>query len=271
MAEGLAQRLAAVPGVVGVVLGGSRARGEHRPDSDTDLGVYYRGRLDVDALRALAAEVATEHDVYGPGDWGPWVDGGAWLTVDGRAVDWIYRDLDRVRAVWADCQAGRYTVERQAGHPLGFYSHAYAGELALCRVLADPTGELGELREQTLTYPAPLGDALVGGLWEAEFSIAGARKVPGDRVYVAGCMFRAVGVMAQALHGRAGRWTINEKGLVASAARLPLAPAGFGERAETALTDLDAASDLLDRVRVAVGDPPAGSPVGDAATGSPSP
>ncbi|MFD0593832.1 nucleotidyltransferase domain-containing protein [Catellatospora coxensis] len=123
----LAQRLRAVPGVVAVVLGGSRARGEHRPDSDTDLGLYYRGPLDVDALRSLAAQVATAHDVYRPGEWGPWVDGGGWLTVDGQAVDWIYRDLDRVRAVWDDCRAGRYTVERQVGHPLGFYSHAYAG------------------------------------------------------------------------------------------------------------------------------------------------
>ncbi|WP_155386906.1 nucleotidyltransferase domain-containing protein [Catellatospora paridis] len=251
----LAQRLLAVPGVVAVVLGGSRARGEHRPDSDTDLGLYYRGPLDVDALQALAVQVATAHDVYRPGEWGPWVDGGGWLTVDGRAVDWIYRDLDRVRAVWADCREGRYTVERQVGHPLGFYSHAYAGEVALCRVLADPTGEVSELREQTLDYPAALSDALVAALWEAEFSIVGARKVPQDRVYVAGCLFRAVGVMAQALHGRAGRWTVNEKGLVASAARLPIAPAGFAELAAAAVIDVDAATWLLAQVRAATGTP----------------
>lgn len=255
MEADLAQRLLAVPGVVAVVLGGSRARGEHRPDSDTDLGLYYRGPLDVDALQALAAQVATAHDVYRPGEWGPWVDGGGWLTVDGQAVDWIYRDLDRVRAVWADCREGRYTVERQVGHPLGFYSHAYAGEVALSRVLADPTGEVSELREQTLDYPAALGDALVGALWEAEFSIVGARKVPQDRVYVAGCLFRAVGVMAQALHGRAGRWTVNEKGIIASAARLPIAPAGFAELAETAVTDVDAAAGLLAQVRSATGTP----------------
>jgi predicted nucleotidyltransferase len=39
----LATELAALPGAVGVVLGGSRARGTQRPDSDWDLGVYYRG------------------------------------------------------------------------------------------------------------------------------------------------------------------------------------------------------------------------------------
>ncbi|MEU2631282.1 nucleotidyltransferase domain-containing protein, partial [Kitasatospora sp. NPDC007106] len=54
----LAAALAAVDGVVGVCLGGSRARGTHRPDSDTDLGLYYRGPLDTGALRELAARAA---------------------------------------------------------------------------------------------------------------------------------------------------------------------------------------------------------------------
>jgi hypothetical protein len=107
----LARRLVEVPGVVGVVLGGSRARGTHRPDSDVDLGLYYRGPLAVPHLRALAQEVTgTPTEVTEPGGWGPWVNGGGWLTVDGWRVDWIYRDLDRVRRVWRDCQAGRYEV-----------------------------------------------------------------------------------------------------------------------------------------------------------------
>jgi hypothetical protein len=249
----LVERLAVVPGVVAVVLGGSRSRGEHRPDSDTDLGIYYRGRLDIDQLRGLAAEVASKYEVFGLGDWGPWVNGGAWLTVDEHEVDWIYRDLDRVQRVWEDCRAGRFTIERQVGHPLGFYSHTYAGEVALCQVLTDPTGELTKLRDETRQYPGALGDALVDALWEAEFSIAGARKVPHDNVYVAGCLFRAIGVMAQALHGHARRWTINEKGIVASAARLPQAPDDFRQLAERAVTDLDLAADLLEAVRARLG------------------
>src|SRR5689334_4375233 len=99
--ENMAARLAEVPGVVGVLLGGSRARGEHQPDSDWDLGVYYRGHLDLAALRALAGPGV---DVASPGEWGPWVNGGAWLRVEGVPVDWILRDLDRVEQVWADCR-----------------------------------------------------------------------------------------------------------------------------------------------------------------------
>ncbi|MET9067051.1 nucleotidyltransferase domain-containing protein [Streptosporangium sandarakinum] len=78
--EELAGRMAEVPGVVAVVLGGSRARGTHRPDSDYDLGLYYRGELDVTALRALAVREAGERaELTAPGSWGPWVNGGGWL------------------------------------------------------------------------------------------------------------------------------------------------------------------------------------------------
>lgn len=147
-------------------------------------------------------------------------------------MDWIYRDLDRVERVWADCQAGRYEVGVQPGHPLGFYSHVYAGEVALCRVLADPTGHLTDLRAQTRRYPAALGDALVGGVWEADLmtQLAGYGVSGADPTYAAGCLFRAVGVACQALHGHARRWLINEKGMVASAAGLPAAPTDFAAR-----------------------------------------
>ena len=214
-----------------MALGGSRVRGEHRPDSDWDLGLYYPGELDVPALRAVAATVADDTDVAltAPGGWGPWVDGGGWLRIGGVAVDWIYRDLDRVHRVWADCRAGRYEVGVQAGHPLGFYSSAYVGEVALGQVLADPTGELARLREQTEDYPAALADALVAGGWEAGFLLTGAAKASagGDSGYVAGCLFRTVGVLAQVLHARAGRWLVNEKGMIAAAGRLPGAPPDF--------------------------------------------
>ncbi|NUS12043.1 MAG: nucleotidyltransferase domain-containing protein [Streptomyces sp.] len=230
----IAGRLGGVGGVVGVCLGGSRARGTARPDSDYDLGLYYRGELDTGALRELAAELTGEAvDVTEPGGWGPWVDGGAWLTVDGERVDWIYRVLDRVRRIWGDCREGRFEVGVQAGHPLGVYSHAYAGELALGRVLADPGGELAALKAEMAGYPDPLRDALVANArWEAPFILAGARKGAGrgDAFFVAGCLFRAVGLLVHALHADAGEWLVSEKGAVESAGGLPGAPAGFAAR-----------------------------------------
>ena len=234
----LAHRLIEVPGVVGVVLGGSRARGTHTPESDTDLGVYYREPLDVAGLDRLAKQVAGPGaTVTGPGGWGPWVDGGGWLRIDGHAVDWIYRDLDRVLAARADCEQGRYAFHQQAGHPLGFADFAYAGELALGRVLADPTGELAGVPRN---YPPKLSEALVDGLWEGDFLVALARKAVAraDSAYVAGCLFRLVGVCAHALHGAAGQWLINEKGAVAAAAALPGAPPRFRERVDEIFADV---------------------------------
>ncbi len=238
----LAHRVAEVPGVLGIVLGGSRARGSHAPDSDTDIGLYYRAPMDVDRLDEMAKSVSGPSAVVtAPGGWGPWVDGGGWLKIDGHPVDWIYRDLDRVRAVWADAERGRYAFHQQTGHPLGFPDFAYAGELALSRILADPTGELTELRDRLQVYPPKLAEALVAGLWEADFLVAVARKAVsrGDSAYVAGCLFRLIGVCAHALHGAARRWLINEKGAVAAAAGLPGAPERFRERVDAAFGGVD--------------------------------
>jgi predicted nucleotidyltransferase len=235
----MAGRLTEIPGVVGVVLGGSRAIGTHRPDSDVDLGLYYRGSLDVAALRALAAETADE--VLGMseiGGWGPWVNGGAWLVVDGTRVDWIYRDLDRVAAIWSECRAGRYEIGVQAGHPLGYYSHVYPGEVALCQVLADPTGEVTRLRAEAQHYPAALADALVAATWEPDLLLYGASShgaAAADAFFAAGCLFRAIGVLAQALHGHHRRWVTTEKRLIDAAGRLGAAPPDFARRAHAIL------------------------------------
>lgn len=271
--RGLADRLVRVGGVRAVTLGGSRARGTHTAASDHDLGLYYRPPLDVAALGALARAVAgPDARVTAPGGWGPWVDGGGWLTVDGAPVDWIYRDLDRVAAACTAAAAGRYAFHTQAGHPLGFCDVAYAGELALGVVLADPAGDLAALRARLDPYPPALSAAFAAGLWEADFLIGTARKAVsrGDVAYLAGCLFRALGVCAHALHGAAGAWVVNEKGLVASAARLPGAPDGFAAAVAALFTGLDtdpgragavldAAADLIGAVRgacaIMIGEP----------------
>ncbi|GGQ40922.1 DNA polymerase subunit beta [Couchioplanes azureus] len=179
--------------------------------------------------------------VTAPGEWGPWVDGGGWLTVDGAAVDWIYRDLDRVTRAAEDAERGRYAFHAQAGHPLGVADFAYAGEVALGVILADPSGELSALRSRTLAVPPALREALVAGLWEADFLTGVARKAVsrGDSSYIAGCLFRIVGVCAHALHGAAGRWLINEKGAVAAAAALPGAPERFAGRVDELFAGVD--------------------------------
>jgi len=250
----LADQLAAVPGVAGVMLGGSRARGDESPDSDVDLGLYYRPPLDTEELRRLARSVATarpdqapEPDVTEPGGWGPWVDGGGWLTIDQMPVDWLYRDLDRVRRSADLALAGQFAFHFQIGHPFGVPDFAYAGEVALGVVLADGTGELGRLKQQLSGYPAVLGEAIVGRLDEARFTLGALGKSAdrGDTTFVGGCLFRVVTLCAHAVHAKAGRWVVNEKGLVDAADRLPNAPPGFGRRAHGILAQLGTRPDQL--------------------------
>src|SRR5581483_11369680 len=97
MIETVVERVAPIGGVRAIVLGGSWATGTQRADSDVDFGLYYRAAepIDVPALRAVAEELNDTPDpvVAEHGGWGRWVDGGAWLTVDGQRVDFIYRDI----------------------------------------------------------------------------------------------------------------------------------------------------------------------------------
>ena len=104
----LVEQVARVPGVKAVTLGGSRARGMARADSDWDFGLYYRGTIDTGAIRALGYP----GHVAEPGDWGRIVNGGAWLDVEGERVDLLYRNLDEVEYWLAEANAGRFEIDR---------------------------------------------------------------------------------------------------------------------------------------------------------------
>lgn len=253
----ITRQLVEVPGVVGVMLGGSRARGAEHPDSDVDLGLYYRPPLDLARLRTLARDLVDDGQdalLTEPGAWGPWVDGGGWLRIDSVPVDWLYRDLDRVQRSWRSAQAGEFDFHFQVGHPLGVPDFAYAGEVALGVVLADPTGELTGLKEQAQHYPPRLAAVVIDRLREAEFLLGALAKPTGrgDVALVAGTLFRVVGLCAHVVHATAGRWVITEKGLVGAAGALPGSPPHFAARAHAILGRLGTEpADLVAAVRLA--------------------
>ena len=144
--ESLSSKIALVDGVVAVALGGSHAAGSARRDSDLDLGLYYRDEepLDVDGLRALAEDLdpAGASSLTELGRWGPWMDGGAWLTIDGQRVDWIYRSIDRLGREIDAAERGEHQWHAAQQPPFGFVSGILLGELAICRPLHDPLGAL---------------------------------------------------------------------------------------------------------------------------------
>jgi len=256
LAGRVAARLGQIDGVVAVVLGGSRARGQVHDDSDIDLGLYYRSgrRPALTALRALASELDDRHPPDAAtdfGEWGPWINGGAWLLIDGHHVDWLYRDLDRVAHMIDECRAGRPTVDYQIGHPHGFHNHMYMGEVHYCRPLHDPSGGLAPLKALTTPYPPLLKRALIEKfLFEADFALMICEKLParGDVFAAAGNLFRCVACLVQVLFALNETHFINEKGAVCTAAAFALRPDGFGATVSNVLARPGTAATLQSSV-----------------------
>jgi len=128
-------------------------------------------------------------------------------------------------------------MDYQPGHPHGFSSAIWMGEVALCLPLHDPDGMIHALKAMAAPYPEALREALIGRFhWEVAFSIANGETAVarGDRTHVAGCIYRAACCLSQMLFALNRRYLINEKGAVAEAARLPLTIAGLAERIDDA-------------------------------------
>ncbi|MER6569513.1 nucleotidyltransferase domain-containing protein [Streptomyces sp. NPDC001093] len=202
------ERLAALPTVEGVALGGSRAQGTHRPDSDWDLAIYYRGPFDPDDLRA----VGWEGEVSEVGGWGGGVfNGGAWLTIDGRRVDVHYRDLDVVERELTEAEAGRFRVESLLFHLAGIPTYLLVAELAVNQVLH---GDLPRPAE----YPARLRVTAADrwhGTARATLAYAKADHAPHGRLTeTAGSIATAAVQAAHGVLAARGEWVTNEKRLL---------------------------------------------------------
>jgi predicted nucleotidyltransferase len=203
----VADRLAGLPSVEAVALGGSRAAGTHRPDSDWDFAIYYRGRFDPADLRALG----WPGEVSELGGWGGGVfNGGGWLQVDGRRVDVHYRDLADVEHHLAEARAGRFRIENLLFHLAGVPTYILAAELAGNEVL------YGSLPRPD--YPPALREHAPGAWWSrARWTLAYARGAYAPRGYAldcAGAVARACCETAHAILAARGEWVTNEKRLL---------------------------------------------------------
>ena len=246
LVKSLAERLSGINGVKAVVLGGSHARGRARPESDIDLGIFYSetAPFSVEKIRELSqaindAPAPVVTDFYG---WGPWVNGGAWLTVGGQRVDFIYRNLEQVERVITDAEAGRYEVHYLQQPPFGFFSGIYLGEIAVCIPLFDPEGAVDRLKRRVTEYPEALRRRLVQDyLFMAEFTLTAfaSKFAAREDVYgTAACLTRAVNELVTALFALNRRYPINDKTALAEVAEFERAPREFRLRAQKALAHL---------------------------------
>lgn len=206
--------LSAVPGVQAVVLGGSRARGTHSPDSDIDVGIYYDNIvLDLAALNIAAQRIDDEHRenlIAPPGEWGKWVNGGGWLIINGYHVDFILRDVERVKTTIHECQEGIVSAHYQTGHPHAYMNAMYMGELAII---------------QFFTFEAD---------FSCMFATSNASK--DDRYYVMAHLVRSVSGLNQVLFALNGEYCLNEKKAVKMIESFPIKPADYQNKVDSIFT-----------------------------------
>ena len=236
------------PGITGVVLGGSRARGNNHPDSDVDIGIYYDSELGFDpsTLNPIASMLDDTHrpELISPlGGWGEWVNGGGWLIMDGFHVDFILRDIRRVEKVIADCLEGKVTAHYHAGHPHAYLNAMYLGEIAICKILFDRNDCIKALKAKTTPYPKEMKKSILGYfMFEAGFSLMFAEDNADkdDLYYVAGHLFRAVSCLNQVLFALNEEYCLNEKKAVKMITNFPQAPLDYKKRVEEIFTLLSA-------------------------------
>jgi len=197
--------LAAMPGAVAVVLGGSRALGSNDAASDWDLGLYYRGTIDLTALAARAT-------VFTPGSWGRIMNGGAWLRCGGEKVDVILRDLDVVEHWTRRAEEGEFERDALLGYLAGIPTYSLTAELASCRPLR------GDL--PAAPFPSKL-IASAPPTWRfcRSFSLDYAR-MHARRGNLAGAIGQAAAAVMEEAHAilcERGQWVCNEKRLIETA------------------------------------------------------
>lgn len=203
----VAGHLAALPGVLAVSLGGSRATGTHGPSSDWDFALYYRKEFDPGDLRRIGWQ-GTVSDI---GGWGGGVfNGGAWLDIDGRPVDVHYRDLGAVEHELAESQQGRFHIEPLMFHLAGIPSYLVVAELGINRVLCGDLPHPGY--PQALRQTAPV-------VWmeRARMTLGYARNAYADGgrlTELAGALAVSAAMAAHAVLAARGEWVTNEKRLL---------------------------------------------------------
>jgi hypothetical protein len=190
----LVESLMGIPGVVAVARAGREHAAGPRPRGKPAYLLYYRGTLDLGELRKLAFEGDVEEPCVG----GHVMNGDATLTIEGRRMDVIYRDLDAVEHWMAEANEGRFEIDAVDGWLAGMPTYVLVGELATCEALA------GELPRPE--FPAALRESSTRRWRDTAaraLEVAGSLASRGDVAGCSGLLAKAAVATAEARLARA--------------------------------------------------------------------
>ncbi|GAB4034350.1 DUF4037 domain-containing protein [Spirosoma gilvum] len=227
----LVNELQTIDNLVAIVLGGSHCMGLANESSDLDVGLYYypAAPFAIDEVKSIAnkyhvEDTLTVTDFY---QWGAWVNGGAWINTASGEVDFIYRNIEQLKATIDKARNGIWETDFDQQPPYGFSSVIYLAETKYCYPLYDPYGIIKELKQQVEQYPPKLKQTIVQqGLWAAAFALWQAEKFAAkqDLYTCMGCFTRIVKNIVDVLFALNEEYAMGDKRSLDLIVKMPRCP-----------------------------------------------
>ncbi|MCU0451005.1 MAG: nucleotidyltransferase domain-containing protein [Bernardetiaceae bacterium] len=242
MLDDLIADLKLVEGVRAVVLGGSYAIGMATEGSDLDLGIYYSEQqpFDIEKIKAISEKYADNEQptVTGFYEWGPWVNGGAWINTANGEVDFLYKNIEQITKTIENAKNGIWENNFEQQPPYGFSSVIFLAETNNSLPLYDPEEVVKNLKESVKQYPPRLKQSIVQqALWSAEFTIWQAEKFASkvDIYNTVGCLTRAINNIVSALFALNETYPMGDKRAINILEQAKIRPVGLAAKIDNIL------------------------------------
>jgi hypothetical protein len=172
-------------------------------------------------------------------EWGPWVNGGAWIQTSCGKVDFLYRNLEQVAATIEKAKNGDWENDFGQQPPYGFTSLIYLAETQTCIPMYDPNKHIANLKKEILHYPIKLKETVIRqSLWSAEFTIWHAEyffSKTEDIYNTMGCLTRALKNIVSALFAINEIYPLGDKRAIAVLEKAKKCPKQLKDKIEDIL------------------------------------
>ena len=231
-----------IDGVKALVLGGSHATGMATENSDLDIGIYYSTKkpFNLDEIKSVAQMFSDIENptVTGFYEWGPWVNGGAWLKTSNGKVDFLYKNIEQISTTIDKAKNGIWENHFEQQPPYGFSSIIFLAETKYNIPLYDPEYIIENLKKEVEEYPQKLKQSVIQqSLWSAEFTFWQAEGFASkeDIYNTLGCLTRAIKNIVTTLFAINQLYPMGDKRAIAIIEQSNTKPANLTKKLNTIL------------------------------------